>query len=594
MLTSAELNVSFNLDINRFIFTDITDYASQSVAFNDIDGVIKITAPSGEIYSGGSPDIDGSTGNRSNITTINVPLLPDGTPEIGNYVFTYEVTDGVDNITIVKQFNLSYIAPTVVLEPTVDCLSPMLTSTDATNYLSGSTVPSTQFTLVYADSGSNTLGLSGEKMGLLSVGDTFNIINSTANDGEYTVLTIAYDQVNDRTNITVASLSDSTVDGFVVTKTNTIYFPSVLGVSPLVGYTAVVSTNSFYSETHEFKVSTTSYYDFGDGVTVVDTTSNTAELKVDCDVRLCEVYCCIDSVLNGYLNNCGVNDVIAESFKQKYILATSHLSALRQAFECGQDDKINTLVQQIFKVTECNPDCSCSDGTPTPITGIGAANITIVQSGDSYTNITSNTVGNTTTYTVSISQSLLDLIADATKDYDVVSTDASVTVTSNTVGSTTTFDLSVPPLDPSVAPKEVMSFQVQIDITGGNPVFTVDNMTIQNESNFTPGTLSISQINPPGYPTYYYQQIFFDSFQTVANANYKVFATPYFLDRPVGALPADSSNPNGVFNRYLTPVVTDLNSGSFTMSFLGVGGYPVDRNGFAAYNKIYFNVQIVE
>lgn len=498
MLTSAELNVSFNLDINRFIFTDITDYASQSVAFADIDGVIKVTAPSGEVYSGGSPDIDGATGNRSNITTINVPLLADGTPEVGTYVFTYDVTDGVDSVTVTKTFTYSYSAPTVVLTPTVDCLSPSLTSTDSTNYMSGSTVPTNQFALVYADAATNTLALSGEKMGLLSVGDTFNIINSTANDGNYTVLTIAYDEVNDRTNITVASLTDSTVDGFVSTKTNTIYFPSVLGVSPLVGYTNVVSTNSFYSETHEFKVSTTSYYDFGSGVTVVDTTSNSAELKVDCDVRLCDVYCCIDSVLSSYLNYRGVNDTLSKIYEDRYVLATSHLSALRQAFECGQDAKINTIVQEIFKVTECNPDCSCSDGTPTPITGIGAANITIVQSGDSYINVSSNTVGNTTTYTVTVNDSLLSLITAATATSSVVSGDGSLTVTSSVVGSNTEYDVRVPAAAPIIPNKEFLAFDIEvIPQTAGVATFNITNVTHQEvaTNNMVPGSISVAYEN---------------------------------------------------------------------------------------------------
>lgn len=594
MLTSAELNVSFNLDINRFIFTDITDYASQSVAFADIDGVIKVTAPSGEVYSGGSPDIDGATGNRSNITTINVPLLADGTPEVGTYVFTYDVTDGVDSVTVTKTFTYSYSAPTVVLTPTVDCLSPSLTSTDSTNYMSGSTVPTNQFALVYADAATNTLALSGEKMGLLSVGDTFNIINSTANDGNYTVLTIAYDEVNDRTNITVASLTDSTVDGFVSTKTNTIYFPSVLGVSPLVGYTNVVSTNSFYSETHEFKVSTTSYYDFGSGVTVVDTTSNSAELKVDCDVRLCDVYCCIDSVLSSYLNYRGVNDTLSKIYEDRYVLATSHLSALRQAFECGQDAKINTIVQEIFKVTECNPDCSCSDGTPTPITGIGAANITIVQSGDSYINVSSNTVGNTTTYTVTVNDSLLSLITAATATSSVVA-GTGVAVTSTKVGDNTEYEVSL-----TVTPtetKEWIAFDLEIiPQTPGAATFNITNITHQEaiSNNIVPGSLSVAYENTT--PIINTQAIKIESFQTVANATYKAFIevvnTTGFSNPFVGT-PSSTRYDLGVFSPEARIAVKE--SGKIEFVLLKSDGVAYTIQEIAnSFTNIKLNVKIVE
>lgn len=589
MLTTAELNVSYNLDTNKFIFTDVTDYSSQSVTFADISGIIKVTAPSGVVYSGGSPDIDGSTGNRSNTTNISIPLLSSGTPEVGNYVFSYTVTDGVTTIEVTKQFNYQYTSPTVILTPTVDCLSPLLTSTDATNYLSGSVSPSTQFAITLANDGTNTLAIAGEKMGLLAQGDTFNIINSTGNNGSYTVTSISYNKVENRTEIVVPSLVDATVDGFVVTKTNTIYFPSVLNVNPLVGYTSVVTTNSFYSETQEFALSTTSLYDFGSGVSVVDTTSNTAELKVDCDVRLCDVYCCIDSVLSQYLNYCSTNTTLAELFKDKYILATSHLSALRQAFECGQDAKINTITQEIFKVTECNPDCSCSDDTPTPISGIGGGTSTVVATSGNGIEVSSSTVGSTTTYTVSLSQSILDAIAASSSTSSVSSSDASVTVTSTTISGNTDYDLSVN--FPAALGSEIMSFRALIDISGGTASFTIEDISIQNESNFEPGTVSISDA---GGSDFNYLRVNFENFQTIANNDYKVLLTPYFVSNPAFSN-TNTAGISGIFNRFLNPVVGEQASGTFGVLFIGVGGYPLQRSALSgAYDKIYFNVQIIE
>ena len=275
-------------------------------------------------------------------------------------------------------YDFQYVSPTGILTPTVDCLSPELTSTDATNYLSGSTTPSNQFAITGVSASENTFTIAGEKSGLFLVGDTFDIIGYAAHNGNYTVTSVS--STGTTTKIGVASITDGTVAGSISTKTNTIYYPPILSLAPVVGYDPVVSTSTFYSQTQSFKVSTKSFYDFGNGVSVIDTVSATAELDVDCDVRLCEVFCCVNSTLKAYLAYRGVNDVLATQELNKYILATSHLSALRQAFECGYDKEVNSIVQEIMTVTQCTPDCSCSDTTPQPITGLGAANITVVNS----------------------------------------------------------------------------------------------------------------------------------------------------------------------------------------------------------------------
>jgi hypothetical protein len=53
-LTSTDFNISFDLSSStpKFVLTDITDYSSQSVSESDVTGKIKITAPSGVVYTG--------------------------------------------------------------------------------------------------------------------------------------------------------------------------------------------------------------------------------------------------------------------------------------------------------------------------------------------------------------------------------------------------------------------------------------------------------------------------------------------------------------------------------------------------------------
>jgi hypothetical protein len=589
-LVTTKLNVAYSLDSSpgEFVFTDVEDYSSQSVALADITGVIKVTAPSGVVYTGGSPDIDGSV-SRINTTTILIPLLADGSPEVGNYSFEYTATDNVDTVVYTVGFNYQYVSPTAILTPTVDCLSPELTGTDATNYLSGSTTPSNQFSLIGVDTIGNTFTVTGEKSGLVPVGDTFNIINSTANDGNYTVTSVVFDGTN--TLIGVASVTDATVDGVLSTKTNTIYYPPSLALAPVVGYNSVVSTNTFYSQTQSFKVITKSFYDFGNGISVIDTISDTSELDVDCDVRLCEVFCCIDSTLKSYLAYRGVNDTLANLELQKYILATSHLSALRQAFECGYDTEVNTIVQEIMTVTQCTPDCTCSDDSPQPITGLGAANITVVQSSGNGIEVTSNTVGNTTTYTLSLSQSVLNSITAATATSSVISSDGSVTITSVTAAGNTEYDLSVN-LPAAVTPVEFMSLNLEMDydVYTNTRTFTVIDQVNQAVSNLkTPTSAVISGLNS-------YDQVIVkvDDFQTTPNTTFKMDVDCYYqaFSPPNGVI-YNSTLPNftGLF---ITPTMTQKTSGSFEFAFRDFVNATVVRQMFNFYSKLYFTIKIYE
>ena len=589
-LISTKLNVAYSLGTTpEFVFTDVTDYSAQSVVLSDITGVIEVTAPSGIVYTGGSPDITGSA-SRINSTTILIPLLANGSPEVGNYSFKYTATDGTDTVTYTVGFDFQYISPTGILTPTVDCLSPNLKATDDTNYLSGSTTPSDQFDLTAVSSVNNTFTISGEKSGLFKIGDTFNVISSTANDGNYTVTSVS--STGSSTVIGVASITNSTVDGKISTKTNTIYYPPSLALAPVVGYEPVVSTNTFYSQTQSFKVITKSFYDFGNGVSVIDTVSASSELDVDCDVRLCEVFCCINSTLKGYLSYRGVNDVLANQELNKYILATSHLSALRQAFECGYDKEVNSIVQEIMTVTQCTPDCSCSDTTPQPITGLGAANITVVNSSGNGVIVSPSTVGNTTTYTLGLSQAVLNSITAATATSSVVSTDGSVTITSSTASGNTAYDLSIPAPAPAVAPVEFMSLNVELAIVNGVKTFTIKDQVIQGVSNLQTPTISYSTTGTSGFNP----KITVSGFQSSANNTYKMDVSSYFQEfSPLGVPLFDSNSTGTSFSSYyLVPTLKGISSGSFSFALLDKDGNVTQGGLINLYSKIYFNIKIYE
>lgn len=590
-LTSTDFNISFDLSVTNpeFVLTDVTDYASQSVALSDIIGKLKVTAPSGVVYNGTS-DVDGNV-SRINGTTILVPLLSDGTPEVGLYTFEYTATASSVSVSKVKTFQYSYVKPTETNEATSDCLSPELTGKDTTNYLVNAITPSDRFNISAVSIVDNTFSISGEKSAFVVQGNTFSVINSTGNNGDYTVTGVEYDKATDNTVISVASVTDATVDGTLVTRKTTLFYPSVLQLNPLVGYEKSISTNSFYSQTHEFLFNTKGYWDYGNGIKIVDSFSSTKEIDVECDVRLCDIFCCVNATFNEYMKYKCVNKTLADIALERYTIVTSHLASLRTAFECGDSAAVDSLTTQIKEVAQCNDDCSCSDGDPTPITGLGGSGTVVVQSGGNGVEVASNVVGNTTTYTLTLSQSVLDDIAAAGSVTTITSSDSSIDVVATPSGSDIAYDIRIPASTPVVPPREIMAFRVNLDITAGVPNYSssISNIVIQNQSNFNETTVSISDPDS-GAPSHYNQRFRINGFQNTGNNDYKIFTNISFLENSNFT----SNNASGLFYDYVRLQTVESKSGEVDFMLVDESGYVLKRYDLSNYEKIYFNVQIIE
>ena len=376
-LTTTDFNVSFLLGGSSkvFKFTDITDYSSQGVALSAITGRIKITAPSGIVYDNLDPadpsdpaaaaaDIIGSA-SRVSSTSINVPLLSGGTPEVGLYTFEYKATDGSDTVTKIKTFTYSYTKPKATNQLTADCLSPELKGADTTNYLVNAVTPKDRFNISAASSSANTFSVSGDKVGFFTVGNKFDVISSTGNNGQYAITGVNYVQSSDTTVVSVASVSNNASDGTIVQRRTTLYFTSVPGIEPLVGYSSILSTNSFYSQLQSFSFEAHVLYDFGGGFSVSDSFDSSDSINVDCDDNLCDVFCSINSVFGEYMKYKSTNKTLADLALERYILVTSHLASLRTAYECGDATAVTKLTEQIKDVAQCNDDkCDCTYWRP--------------------------------------------------------------------------------------------------------------------------------------------------------------------------------------------------------------------------------------
>lgn len=142
-MATISFATTFNLSEDPILmsFEDTTDYVAQGLVTADMYGALKIVAPSGTtVYNKGVPsavnfDIENGV-SRTNADDILATLGADGFPEVGTYKITYTVWDDANAVYYTKTNNVTYNYERPELEITqiVNCVTPLFTSTDVTDY----------------------------------------------------------------------------------------------------------------------------------------------------------------------------------------------------------------------------------------------------------------------------------------------------------------------------------------------------------------------------------------------------------------------------------------------------------------------------
>jgi hypothetical protein len=147
-LTTVTYSSYFNnaLATKQITFTDSTDFAAQGTVAANVTVVAKVESPLGVFYNNtdhGDPDIDCGT-SLDSVKTIPLPLDAGGEIVQGLYTITLTYQDLVVPATVVdvKTFTLDYSSPSVSIGMSVDCVTPLLTATDKSNYTVNSVTPS--------------------------------------------------------------------------------------------------------------------------------------------------------------------------------------------------------------------------------------------------------------------------------------------------------------------------------------------------------------------------------------------------------------------------------------------------------------------
>jgi hypothetical protein len=263
-----------------------------------------------------------------------------------------------------------------------------------------------------------------------------------------------------------------------IVRDHKIFFPAALELPSLDGTAQTVSTDTFYTTQHQSKLTSTLIYDFATDFAVTDIIVGSETIDVTCDAKLCDIYCCLKAEFDRWQSFRTTNKTMAKIHLDNFVQMTSHAETLRIALECSKTADVDAYVAEILRLGNCQPGCGCIDGEPVPVVGLSGTsggNI-VVDSGGAPVQVTSITVGNTTTYTVTIDSVFVTKVNNSFN-------------TTLTAGTGTT-------ITPTVAPSGDIDYLIdvdpvdQVDLLSFNVTVTVNDATLP--------TIALSDINLKG------------------------------------------------------------------------------------------------
>ena len=379
-MATTSFSTTFNLVLGpkQFIFEDTFDYVGAGIPLSHVNGVFKITSPSGIViynntdYSNSGCDIWNNS-SRLNQQDIQLPLAANSYPELGDYTVVYSVYDSTLLVyyTQTNTYTYSYVSPTICIEQDIDCVSPLLTSTDATTYTVDSVVPT-----------------------------------------KVEVHTIYYP-------------ADSA--GYA---------------SPTIGSTLVVSTSTFYNGTQTTVITSGLTYVFSDDLIVIDEITGSQEVLVDCTdtcAIYCCIRTLEQTMLDQSTMNRTAYPATALLFSQVMGLVglvtmartcsksadiSGYLTAIKTLAHCKDDCSCTgTTPTQVYGLS-------------------GLVNNVIVNSCGTPVTVTPVVVGNTTTYTVCLDPAFVTLVNSLYNTVVVAGTNITSVTDSGIIAGVRTFTVN--------------------------------------------------------------------------------------------------------------------------------------------------------
>lgn len=151
-IISFTTQFDLSLSPQRMIFTDTSDYAGQGISTADVNGSFRIVAPDGStIYN--NTDFTNALCDIDVAASLISQQLISFTPVLGTYTIIYTVDDTNASLqyTVTNTYNNQYVAPVVDITQVVDCITPIFSQVDDTDYVVAGITPTKTLTnkLVY-------------------------------------------------------------------------------------------------------------------------------------------------------------------------------------------------------------------------------------------------------------------------------------------------------------------------------------------------------------------------------------------------------------------------------------------------------------
>jgi len=578
-----------------FQFQDDTDYTSLSISANDIRGVYKVTDPLGNIIhnntSFGTPDILGSTSLY--FSGLAMPTDINSDPIEGTYLVDYSVV--VDNpITAINQ-------------------------------------------------GSKTFTIAGDVASLIPNGSTITIVrSSTGNNGSYTVVSAVYgvstvvtvveaipnsgiggasmqyanQAVYNETQVSATYSDDlpelqieSEVDCFCGTlksidstnygnatinsRVHKVYYPVALNFAPITSSNVEVLVSPIYTQTWTTTLEVNITYTLPDGSTIDAILTGSKETIVDCDLSLCQISCCVIALNNRYKNNRVDNPQQAALDLASLNRIFQLVELFQMAQSCGQTTEASIALTEIKTIGNCGDACSCDDSDlpqqVVPLCTSGSGTNVVVSAG---TGISINTTvnGNTVTYEVSISSSVMSII-NSLAPVNVVG-GVGITVVKTTPGGVDTYTvtntLPFNPLDTQQA-KCLIEYS---NFAAPTVALTTSNI-VSEGPNMAPMTVASSGSVGVGLWKFEENLFVVSGFQTSPNSTYKPILS--FTQLETQTLSGSITTQANQFSS-AQPVdirILDIGSGTFKFQFVEkVSGNPISNYAMVYNYKIMVNIEI--
>lgn len=419
--SSSQLSVRVGFDLTstpkRFSLTDATDYSAES--YSNILGLLRAVDPDGlQFYNNldyNAPDIDISSSTSSGVLG-SIPLGTNGLPKNGNYIFTYtsKILALRTSIAIVSNVPASNTL-TLNGDQTAKILDPTAITFECVD------LATTALTIVSATYN------SGTNLTTVTIGETLPVLTSLAML-RFSVDTVftqtfqeAYDYASPSVCISVdiddccssVTLTDVTVyqTGATVTRLHTVSYPMGMTTpiadvtSPLQEFTISPIWTGTWTDIFTADIVAT------DGIIdITDAVRGVKSFLVASDTGICQAYECMTNMATKYAQYLTTAPAKAIEMSKYISQASAAYIAYSIGKKCGKADyeQYLSLITEIAASCGCGCDCdTCADGIPSQVVGccenVGGSDYTIVvQSTGGSLTVTSNTVGDTTTFEISV------------------------------------------------------------------------------------------------------------------------------------------------------------------------------------------------